>query len=148
LENQSTQNVEVILVDNGCDQNDEEIFKKTYPELIFIRSEKNLGFAGANNLGIQRARGEYILFLNNDTEITAGLISVLVTEMDNNPAIGLLSPLLLYHEKPNIIQYAGFSKMNYLTARNKTIGKMDFDNGQYNQVSQETGFCHGAAMMC
>lgn len=148
LENTGTQSIEVILVDNGCSQNDEETFKKIYPDLIFIRSDKNLGFAGGNNLGLQKAKGDYILFLNNDTEITPNLISILVTEMDNNPEIGLLSPLILYYEDKQLIQYAGFTKMNYLTGRNKTIGKFDIDRGQYDHLSYETGFCHGAAMMC
>ncbi len=139
---------EVILVDNGSPTTQEEYFKNVYPELVYIQSEKNLGFAGGNNLGIQRASGKYILLLNNDTELTPNFISTLVSEMDNNPIIGLLSPLLLYFEDKRLIQYAGFSKMNYLTGRNKTFGKYEFDQGQYDHVSYETGFCHGAAMMC
>src|SRR5690606_7256217 len=39
-------------------------------------------------------------------------------------------------------------KMNYLTGRNKTIGQFDIDKGQYDNLSYEIGFCHGAAMMC
>lgn len=141
-------NLEIIVVDNGCVNNNEERFKKFYPDLIYIQSEKNLGFAGGNNLGIQRASGKYILLLNNDTEITKGCISSLVDEMENNSEIGLISPLILYHEDKKLIQYAGFSKMNYFTGRNKTIGKFEIDTGQYDNLSNETGFCHGAAMMC
>lgn len=141
-------NFEVILVDNGCVSNNEEAFKACYPDLIYIQSEKNLGFAGGNNLGIQKASGKYVLLLNNDTEVTPNFLSILIAEMDNNPQIGLLSPLLLYFEDKSLIQYAGFSKMNYLTGRNKTVGKFSIDNGQYNNLSYETGFCHGAAMVC
>ncbi len=140
--------LEVILVDNGSSTSKEDFFKKIYPELVYIQSEKNLGFAGGNNIGIQRASGKYILLLNNDTEITPECISSLVVEMENNPEIGLISPLILYYENKLLIQYAGFSKMNYLTGRNRTIGKFEIDNGQYNNFSNETGFCHGAAMMC
>lgn len=141
-------NFEIILVDNGCVTNNEEVFKKCYPDIIYIQSERNLGFAGGNNLGIQKASGKYILLLNNDTELTPNFLSILIAEMENNPQIGLLSPLLLYFEDKKLIQYAGFSKMNYLTGRNKTIGKFDVDKGQYDNLSYETGFCHGAAMMC
>lgn len=147
-ENNEFVNLEIILVDNGCIHSNEEHFKKVYPNLIYIQSEKNLGFAGGNNLGIQRASGKYILLLNNDTEITTGCISSLVHEMENNSEIGLISPLILYHEDKRLIQYAGFSKMNYFTGRNKTIGKFEIDTGQYDNLSNETGFCHGAAMMC
>jgi GT2 family glycosyltransferase len=68
--------------------------------------------------------------------------------MESNAEIGLISPLILYYEDKKLIQYAGFSKMNYLTGRNRTIGKFETDNGQYDTLSNETGFCHGAAMMC
>lgn len=146
--NNEYSNLEVIVVDNGSIRNNEAVFKKIYPDLIYILSEENLGFAGGNNLGIQRASGKYLLLLNNDTEITPNLISTLVDEMESNPTIGILSPLLLYYEDKSLIQYAGFSKMDYLTGRNRTIGKFENDKGQYDNLSYETGFCHGAAMMC
>ncbi|WP_449440305.1 glycosyltransferase family 2 protein [Pedobacter steynii] len=142
------ENIELILVDNGCKVDNEAYFKKIYPEIVYIRSEKNLGFAGGNNLGIRVAKGEYILLLNNDTEITENMIPALLNEMELNPDIGLISPLILYHEDPQIIQYAGFTEMNYLTGRNKGIGNKEVDHGQYDLDSRETGYCHGAAMMC
>lgn len=140
--------VEVILVDNGSREDHKISFLNTYPELIYIRSEKNLGFAGGNNIGIQAAKGDFLLLLNNDTEISSNLIEELSGELERNQEIGIISPLLLYFDQPDIIQYAGFTEMNYLTCRNKGIGNMDVDAGQYAQVSRETAFCHGAAMMC
>lgn len=139
--------LEVILVDNGSEKNKEELFKSIYPELVYIPSERNLGFAGGNNLGIQRASGKYVLLLNNDTEIIPGCISSMVAEMEDNLEIGLISPLILYYHNERLIQYAGFSGMNYFTGRNITIGKFEQDDGQYDKISRETGFCHGAAMM-
>ncbi|MCX2479523.1 glycosyltransferase family 2 protein [Pedobacter sp. MC2016-15] len=140
--------LEVIIVDNGSREDHQAGFLAEYPDLIYIRSEQNLGFAGGNNLGIRKASGDYLLLLNNDTEITAGLIETLTAELDNNPEIGLISPLLLYYDAPEVIQYAGFTEMNYLTCRNSVIGGMELNKGQYDGQSRETGFCHGAAMMC
>jgi len=147
-QNLSSYTQEVIFVDNGSKTEYEEIYKEIYPTLIYIRSEKNLGFAGGNNLGIKVAKGDYLLFLNNDTEITPNLIDDLVSEMENNPKIGLISPLILFYDQPNIIQYAGFTEMNYLTGRNSGIGSMDIDEDQYSKDNRATGYCHGAAMMC
>lgn len=147
-ENTKHQNVEVILVDNGSREDHEESYRLAYPDLVYIRSDKNLGFAGGNNLGIKVAKGELLLFLNNDTEISDHLIETLSAELEANPDIGLLSPLILYFEQPEIIQYAGFTEMNYLTCRNEGIGAMEVNKGQYDQDSRETGFCHGAAMIC
>lgn len=140
--------VEVILVDNGSEVFCEVAYKSVYPELIYIKSELNLGFAGGNNLALSQAKGEYLLFLNNDTEITANLCQELTSALADDPQIGIISPLLLYFDQPNLIQYAGFSPMNYLTGRNQDLGRMQQDQGQYDEVSVETGYCHGAAMMC
>lgn len=145
---QTLNDLEVIVVDNGSDEDHGDTFKSIYPELIYIRSELNLGFAGGNNLGIKAATGTYLLFLNNDTEIPNHLIDNLILEFENHPEIGILSPLILYFDDPTCIQYAGFTKMNYLTCRNKGIGNMEVNKGQYNLDSRETAYCHGAAMMC
>lgn len=141
-------NVEVILVDNAPMQSFVNEFKEAYPDIVYLYSQKNLGFAGGNNIGIQAAKGDYILLLNNDTEITEGFISAMINEMNGNGDIGLLSPLIKYFDDKNVIQYAGFTKMNYLTARNEAVGFKEKDKGQYNNVSTKTGFCHGAAVMC
>lgn len=140
--------VEVILVDNGCSEDHESSFYDVYPGLVYIKSKQNLGFAGGNNLGIKAAKGEFLLLLNNDTEITCNLVNVLLTEIRKNPQVGLISPLIKYFDSPDTIQYAGFTTMNYLTCRNVGIGTMEKDYGQYLKISAETGYCHGAAMMC
>lgn len=142
------ENIEVIVVDNGATEDNGKYFREVFPSITYIRSETNLGFAGGNNLGIQHATGDYLLFLNNDTEITAGFVETLRDELDRHPDIGLLSPLILYYEDKTKIQYAGYTPMNYLTGRNQGIGSMEDDSGRYNHVTAETGYCHGAAMMC
>ncbi|HQT23450.1 MAG: glycosyl transferase [Sphingobacteriales bacterium 17-39-43] len=139
--------IEIIVVDNGSHENRIPTWQSSYPKVRFIRSEKNLGFAGGNNLAIREANGDYLLLVNNDTEFSAGLIENLVTILDSNPNIGAISPKILYFDKPDIIQYAGFTKMNMNTGRNRCIGQMEHDMGQYDNNSGPTGFVHGAAMM-
>ena len=139
--------LEIIVVDNGSKNNHEKAFIELFPQINFIRSEVNLGFAGGNNLGFGVAKGEYILLLNNDTEVVEGFIESLLSQFETNPSIGLLSPLILYFDRKNLVQYAGYTDMNYLTARNACIGQYDINNGQYNDT-RKTGYCHGAAVMC
>lgn len=146
--NAQNENIEVVLVDNGCIEDFRASFEKVYPDLVYVKSDVNLGFAGGNNLGISAAKGEFLLLLNNDTEITPDLVSTLRNTMEENKEIGMISPLILYYDQQDIIQYAGFTKMNYLTGRNSGIGSMDTNIGQYDHISRETAFCHGAAMMC
>ena len=72
-----THNVEyeIILVDNASTENNPEIFLKEFPQIKLVKSTINGGFACGNNLGIERACGEYILLLNSDTILTEDSIS-------------------------------------------------------------------------
>ncbi|GHB61474.1 glycosyltransferase family 2 protein [Persicitalea jodogahamensis] len=139
--------IEVIVVDNGSRQDWTTDWRARFPDFTFIRSEENLGFAGGNNLGIAAARGNYYFLINNDTEITDGLIQTLVKTFQLHPKAGMVSPKILYAEDRHLIQYAGYTAMNFLTGRNKCVGQYETDAGQYNGVSTETGYVHGAAMM-
>ncbi|EOR96062.1 Glycosyl transferase, family 2 [Arcticibacter svalbardensis MN12-7] len=141
-------NLEIIVVDNGSSTDPTPQWKLNYPSSItFIRSAINIGFAGGNNLAASVATGDYLFFVNNDTEFTEGLIESLVHILDINPRVGIISPKIKYFDAPDIIQYAGFTEMNYFTCRNKCIGAFEKDNGQYDHLTGKTGYIHGAAMM-
>ncbi len=139
--------IEIIVVDNGSTIDPVPAWKIKYPTVQFIRSESNLGFAGGNNLGIKYAKGDYLFFVNNDTEFTEGLVTKLVTTLEEHPEAGIVSPKIRYFDQPDMLQYAGFTPMNYYTARNSCIGQFEKDNGQYDNLTGETGYIHGAAMM-
>ena len=139
--------VEIIVVDNASKDNPVPAWKNRYPDITFIRSESNLGFAGGNNLGVKQAKGDYLFFVNNDTEFTAGLVQSLVDILDSNPQVGMVSPKIRYFDQPDTLQYAGFTPMNYYTMRNSCIGQFEKDKGQYDNLTGPTGYIHGAAMM-
>jgi len=139
--------VEIIVVDNGSKVNNVPEWTVKYPDIKFIRSEENLGFAGGNNIGIKEATGRYLFLVNNDTEFTPGLIETLVDKLESNPRIGIVSPKIRYFDRPDMLQYMGFTSMNYFTARNQCIGQFETDKGQYDQLTGPTGYAHGAAMM-
>lgn len=141
------QNIEIIVVDNGSEINPVPEWQKKYPQVIFIRSEKNLGFAGGNNVGINAAKGNYFFLVNNDTVFTESLVTELVHTLNEHENVGIVSPKICYFNQPKMLQYVGYTPMNYFTARNKQVGQFEKDNGQYNQVTGITGFAHGAAMM-
>ena len=147
----SYKNVETFVVDNASRENPQLFLSKNYPEINFIRSDKNLGFAGGNNLAVTEAQGDFLFFVNNDAEITEGCIEKLLELFENNPSLGAASPLLCYfNENPqnqaDLIQYAGTTYVHPVTARNRTIGEKEINKGQYNQPLP-TAYAHGAAMM-
>ncbi len=140
-------NIEIIVVDNGSKDNPVPQWRDAHPAIHFIRSDQNLGFAGGNNLGIRAAKGDYWFLVNNDTEFTQGLIQTLIEQMEADQSIGICSPKIRYYDNPDTLQYAGFTAMNYRTARNKCVGEFEKDLGQYDHLTGKTAFIHGAAMM-
>lgn len=149
IERQSFQDLEVIVVDNASKKNPLPQLKAAYPNIIDIRSEENLGFAGGNNLGIEKSTGDFLFFVNNDAEIIEGTIPKLLACFDRYPNLGIVSPMIYYHqpeEKEKFIQYAGTVPLHPITGRNFTIGKLEIDKGQYTEA-KPTAHAHGAAMM-
>ncbi len=139
-------NIEVIVIDNASPEDDPSIIPQNYPEVVFIPLEKNLGFAGGNNIGINRANGKYILLLNNDTEVTPGFLEPLVAKLEANPSIGVVSPKIRFHHSPQILQFTVITPINKLTGRSKGLGFGIKDDGQW-EFDAETAYAHGAAMM-
>lgn len=132
--------LEVILVDNEQALSDEDYYKKVLPGVKVINSPENLGFAGANNLGIKAAKGEYLFFLNNDTELENGVIEKLLMAFDS-PKVGAVSPVLRYAEDPEKIQFAGYTPIHPLTGRNVSLKSLA------KPTLAETPYFHGAAVM-
>jgi GT2 family glycosyltransferase len=87
---EKVQNVsyEIIVVDNSSGDNAEEILSSNYPEVRFIQAGQNLGFGRANNLGVDIAKGEVVLFLNPDTLLENDAISEMYFFLKENQQVG------------------------------------------------------------
>lgn len=138
--------LEIIVIDNGSTQNEAETLEATYPDIKVVRSEENLGFAGGNNLGIDVATGEYLYFLNNDTEVTDDTLNLLVERLDNDPSLGVVCPKIRFYAPPQAIQFAGYTPLSRITLRNRLIGFQEVDKGGFD-TPHESPYAHGAAMM-
>jgi GT2 family glycosyltransferase len=139
-------NWEVIVVDNASPQHSSATLKKEFPFIKHISSPVNTGFAGGNNIGLQFAKGQYAFLLNNDTEVTPGLVSQLVNYLLGHPKCGIACPKIKYHFLPDTIQYAGAIGLHPLTSRSYDIGYLQKDSGQFNDC-RITDLPNGAAMM-
>lgn len=87
--------VEVLVVDNASTDGSGEMVKKEFPQVRLIQSQKNLGFSGGNNLGLKKAKGRYILFLNPDTEVFPEALVKMIEFMDGHPQVGVSTPKTL-----------------------------------------------------
>jgi len=139
-------NIEIIVIDNHSEADDPGIIKERFPSVVLYESNVNMGFAGGNNLGLMRARGEYILLLNNDTIVDKGFLEPLVSKMESDPGIGAVSSKIRFYYDRSTIQFAGYTPINHRTMRSFAIGYRENDKGQYDRDC-ETAYAHGAAMM-
>jgi GT2 family glycosyltransferase len=139
-------NIEIIVIDNASPNDRPRVIKERFPSVILYESIINYGFAGGNNQGIMRARGEYVLLLNNDTIVDKGFLEPLVNKLESDHTIGAASAKLRYYYDRSIIQYAGYTPINHHTMRNFAIGHKEKDRGQYDKDT-DTAYAHGAAMI-
>lgn len=103
---QTYKEYEVIVIDNASTDGDYGWVKK-YPGIHFEVLNKNYGFSRAVNEGIKRAKGEYILLLNNDTELFIDFLEEILKVIQKNPKVfGVSSKMIRFHEK-NLIDDAG-----------------------------------------
>jgi GT2 family glycosyltransferase len=89
---------EVIVVDNGSVDGSIEMVKKEFPSILLIENKENTGFAKANNIGIKKSSGRYVLLLNSDTEVNHRTLSVMVSYMDTHSDVGVSTCKLLLRD--------------------------------------------------
>ena len=112
---------EVIVVDNGSTDNIGNYLMQNYPEVVFIRNEKNLG-TSQRNKGIEAAKGRYLAFLDSDIELLVDTsFDILIDFMDKNPEVGLVSPKLILDNGE-----VQLSCKNFLSFYTPILRRLDF----------------------
>jgi len=87
---------EIIVVDNASTDHTVAMLRSEYPLVRLIASERNLGFSAGNNLGLEHARGDCLLFLNPDTRVVDDAVQVMLRYLEEHPRVGLVGPRLRY----------------------------------------------------
>ena len=141
----SSVSYEIIVVDNASRQDEASLIQERYPFVRTLRSEKNLGFSGGNNLGIQIAQGKYLFLINNDTYLTEDGLPALIERLESDPRIGAVSPKIRFAFPPQSIQFAGYTKLSRYTMRNKALGMGCPDDGTFD-TPRPSAYLHGAAL--
>jgi N-acetylglucosaminyl-diphospho-decaprenol L-rhamnosyltransferase len=86
---------EIIVVDSGSFDGCGDMLRADFPYVRFIQSEGNVGFAGANNLAYRNCSGQYVLFLNPDTELTSAAVNMMLEHLQWHPDAGAVGCKLL-----------------------------------------------------
>ncbi len=128
-------NYEIIVVDNKSIDNSVDFVKKNYPKVKLIENNKNYGFAEGNNIGIKHAKGDYIVFLNNDIEVNPEWLEELIKGIREDNVVAC-QPKVLSLKGKNKFEYAGagggfIDKYGYPICRGRVYDIIEEDNGQY-----------------
>lgn len=144
LEKQTFKNFEIILVDNGSTDDSLEYVEEGFPQVRIIKLEKNFGFARAINEGVKASGAEYVVFLNNDTNVDKNWLGNLIKCADSHPeVISVNSKLLNFYEK-KIIDGVGIMINEVGQAR--SIGWQEKDRGKYEREQYIFGATGGASL--
>jgi len=128
---------EIIIVDNNSKDNSVKNIKEKFPNIKVIHSEINRGYAGGCNLGAQHAKGEYLLFLNDDTVIYENAIDILFKMIEKDKNISAVQPKILNYDNKDQFDYAGASGgyidyLGYPFSRGRIFNTIEKDTQQYN----------------
>jgi GT2 family glycosyltransferase/LmbE family N-acetylglucosaminyl deacetylase len=133
---------EIIVIDD-CSTDQTEKLVGSIPNIRYFKNEQNLGFLHSSNKGAALARGKYLMFLNNDTQVSAGWLDALLDAFTAVPGAGAVGSKLIYPS--GYLQEAGVALKRDGTV--ELIGLNDHpDKAQYNSL-REVDHCSAASLL-
>ena len=144
LRDQTYQDLDVVVVDNGSEDGSVEYLREEWPEVNVAALPDNVGFAAAVNLGIRRSGGELVALLNNDMELDRRWLEELVDALGHHPMAGSATSKMLDARRRDVIDGAGdyMSWFGFCGRR----GHGEYDHGQYETPEPVFSACAGSAL--
>lgn len=148
----ATIDAEIIVVDNHSDDESCNMVKQLFPEVILIENQVNYGFSKGNNIGVAKAKGEYICILNPDTVVAEDAFVKLLKFSENIEKMGIVGCKLINgagiflpeskrnvpYVKASLLKLLGNSKFYYASHLNKDVsGKVDVLVGAFMFLERE-----------
>ncbi|MEM9773770.1 MAG: glycosyltransferase, partial [Chloroflexota bacterium] len=112
LRQQTVQDFEVLLVDNGSEDGSQSYIKAEFPEVKLIENGENLGFTGACIKGYEAAVGEFIILLNNDTETTSDWLEKLLAGFNQADVGSVIGKILLFDQRDKLHTAGDFVRID------------------------------------
>jgi len=139
----------IIVVDNGSTDDSVAAVRVAFPHLTVLETGRNLGYVGGNNLGLEYARrlpADYMLLLNNDTEVAPDFLSRLVEVAESNPRIGIVGPFIYYQSLPTRFWSVG-GGIDWRRGHTWMLGEGQEDSGQFGVAPFSVDFITGCALL-
>lgn len=141
----------VYVIDNGSTDDSLSLLRTRFPQVKIIALEKNYGFPGGYNRGLEKIEAEYYVLLNNDVQVTQGWLKPLLYLMDSDKTVAACQPKILSYRNRDEFEYAGaaggfIDTYGFPFCRGRFFNVFEKDEGQYN-FSDEIFWATGACMM-
>ncbi|OGK11515.1 MAG: hypothetical protein A2Y63_03710 [Candidatus Riflebacteria bacterium RBG_13_59_9] len=141
IRQQDYSHLELILINNASPDFNHGILENNAPQ-VFIDNPRNLGFARANNQGILRAQGEFVLLLNADARVPPGFVARAVKEFERSNSIGTVVPRIVKWDDPATVESTGHLLRTDFTAAHR-------DHGVSRELAcTEPGYVFGGSAAC
>ena len=132
---------EIIVSDNASSDGSQAWIVENHPDVILLENDNNYGYAGGCNRGVNVAKGEFILFLNNDTIQNPNWLDPLIDRMKGDESIAAIQPKILNYYDRKIFDYAGGSGGHldlfcFPFARGRVFLNQEEDLGQYDNAKR------------
>lgn len=150
---------QIIVIDNASQGDDDQVIRNKFPRVQVIANAENTGFAQGNNIGIQVAiehGADYVLILNNDTQVDPDFIKQLLKAVNRHPQGGIFSPKIYFapgkefhkdrYKKTDVgkVIWAAGGKFDWKNMFGVNIGLDEVDQGQFDQekrIEMASGCC-------
>lgn len=141
--------VEIFVIDNFSTDNSINFLKENFPKVKIIVLDKNYGFAGGYNKGLEQINAKYFVLLNSDVEVSENWINPIIDLLDSDEKIVACQPKILAQKNKEYFEYAGASggfidKFGYPFCRGRLFDNTEKDKNQYQDIKQifwATGAC-------
>ena len=136
---------EILVLDNGSSDGSVDHVRQRFSEVRALALDRNLGFAGAYNVGFAEAAGEHVVLLNNDTRARPGWLAALVRAAESDPRVGAVTSKLVFMHSPDTIQNAGGLLLTDGSGGDRGSGEPD--RGQYERREEVFAVCGAAVLL-
>lgn len=141
-------NYEILVCDIGSAVDPTlQIMRGNYPNTRVLKADAYARSGNDINWAVSQAKGDFILLINNNTEVTENVLDDLLVPFLSDSFLGAASPKIRSYHRPGIIQYAGYRRTNIITGKNSIIGEKKEDRGQFDKPAYTHGAYSGAMML-
>lgn len=127
---------EIVVADNGSEDDSRDFLLKEYPQIRLIELELNHGFSGGYNRAIEQVNTPYVLLLNSDIEVTEAWLEPMHSALEKDLSLGACTPRIMDFKRRSHFEYAGagggfIDRLGYPFCRGRIFDHLETDEGQY-----------------